>query len=96
MVQSIAIQAEKPQEVSLDSAGRISQLPGTRSLALKVAEDDAQIRQKYRPFILSGQSSADWVDQLELETVLDMAERDLQVTGERLKVLVLYGSLRRR
>ena len=96
MVHSIAAQVEKPPEVSLDSAGRASQVPGTRSLALRAAEDDAQIRQKYRPFILSEKNGADWVDQLELETVLDMAEQDLQKTGKRLKVLVLYGSLRRR
>lgn len=96
MVQSIATQADGMDHVKIDSLESNGHLPGTRSLALKEAEDDDQIRQNYRPFIVSKESGADWVEKLELETVLDMAERDLQNTGERLKVLVLYGSLRRR
>ncbi|KAL4891500.1 flavoprotein-like protein [Aspergillus ambiguus] len=65
------------------------------SLALSRSEDDPDIRQKYRPFILEG-DAADWIDALELTTALNMAEANLQATNERLKVLVLYGSLRRR
>ncbi|OGE55975.1 hypothetical protein PENARI_c003G09614 [Penicillium arizonense] len=67
-----------------------------RSLELSLDEDDTSIRQKYRPFILSGDATKDWINNLELSTVLDMAEHNIRDTNERLKVLVLYGSLRRR
>ncbi|KAJ5809985.1 uncharacterized protein N7503_002203 [Penicillium pulvis] len=69
-----------------------------RSLALSSIEDDASTRQKYRPFILDNDVNAteDWVNNLDLATALNMAEHDLQNTKERLKVLVLYGSLRSR
>ncbi|OQD76504.1 hypothetical protein PENDEC_c004G00121 [Penicillium decumbens] len=66
-----------------------------RSLALSPGQDDPDIRQRYRTFILSDETD-DWVNNLDLATVLDMAEQNLLVTNERLKVLVLYGSLRRR
>lgn len=66
-----------------------------RTLAMSESEDDPAIRQKYRPFILTD-ATEDWVSNLELTTVLDMAENNLRNTNERLKVLVLYGSLRRR
>ena len=39
---------------------------------------------------------SDWVSELELDTAMEMATRDLERTGERLKVMVLFGSLRRR
>lgn len=69
-----------------------------RSLALSSIEDDGNIRQKYRPFILDNDENAteDWVNNLDLSTALNMAEHDLQSTKERLRVLVLYGSLRSR
>lgn len=69
-----------------------------QSLALRANEDDPTIRQKYRPFLLESTASSepDWIDNLELNTALDIAQRNLQSTDERLKVLVLYGSLRRR
>ncbi|KAJ5111849.1 hypothetical protein NUU61_001479 [Penicillium alfredii] len=67
-----------------------------RSLELTLSEDDPDIRQKYRPFILSGTATKDWVNNLELSTALDMAEHNLRDTNERLRVLVLYGSLRKR
>jgi hypothetical protein len=38
----------------------------------------------------------DWVSQLELRTVMKMAHDDLLKTGKRLRILVLYGSLRKR
>ncbi|KAJ5748307.1 uncharacterized protein N7511_010003 [Penicillium nucicola] len=66
-----------------------------RSLSLPVHEDSPEIRQKYRPFILD-HATQDWISQLELTTALDMAEKNLHDTNDRLKVLVLYGSLRRR
>jgi arsenical resistance protein ArsH len=68
-----------------------------RSLAVSEDEDDATIRKKYRPFLLDPETtSGDWISKLELSTVTKLAEADLQSTGERLKVLVLYGSLRQR
>ncbi|KAL1998557.1 hypothetical protein VTN02DRAFT_5964 [Thermoascus thermophilus] len=67
-----------------------------RSLSIPDAEDDPEIRNKYRPFLLDEESPDDWVNGLELDTVLDMVEKHLRSGGERLKVLVLYGSLRRR
>ncbi|OBT85442.1 hypothetical protein VE02_06173 [Pseudogymnoascus sp. 03VT05] len=68
-----------------------------RSLAISEAEDDAAIRKSYRPFLLSPDiTSTDWISKLELSTVVKLAEEDFHKTGERLKVLVLYGSLRER
>lgn len=67
-----------------------------RSLSLHQSEDDPAIREKYRPFILNDNSTEDWVNSLDLATVLDMAEQNLRDGNERLKVLVLYGSLRKR
>lgn len=67
------------------------------SLAPSVSEDDAAIRTKYRPFLLSEEVMlTDWVSKLELATATEMAYGDLVKTGSRLKVLVLYGSLRKR
>jgi len=67
------------------------------SLAIQNAEDDAEIRAKYRPFLLDPEVEAtDWISQVELDTVISIAEKDLEKTGSRLKVLVLYGSLRKR
>ncbi|KAL4775727.1 flavoprotein-like protein [Aspergillus nidulans var. acristatus] len=66
----------------------------SRSLALPESEDDISVRRKYRPFLLKDDN--DWVSKLELTTVLDLAEKDLRQTNSRLRVLVLYGSLRRR
>ena len=66
-------------------------------LAISEAEDDAEIRAKYRPFLLDPEvESTDWVSQLELGTAISMAEADFRKTNARLKVLVLYGSLRKR
>ncbi|KAI9036915.1 uncharacterized protein KD926_001159 [Aspergillus affinis] len=67
-----------------------------RTLAIPSSEDDPELRRKYRPFLLEFDSSPDWVNDLELTSVLDLAEKDLVATNSRLKVLVLYGSLRRR
>ena len=69
---------------------------GYSSLAISENEDNADIRQKYRPFILKDGAAEDWVSTLELTTALDMAAKELQKSNNRLKVLVLYGSLRRR
>jgi arsenic resistance protein ArsH len=68
-----------------------------RSLAISEAEDDPEIRKKYRPFLLPEDVEVkDWISELELETVVRIAEADLARTNSRLKVLVLYGSLRPR
>lgn len=61
----------------VDSQHREIQIPDYRSLALPESEDDIDIRQKYRPFILNEDAAEDWVNNLELTTVLDMAENDL-------------------
>jgi len=69
----------------------------TRSLAISEEEDDAEIRATYRPFLLGKEvEESDWVSKLELSTAMMMAESDLAQTGSRLRVLVLYGSLRDR
>lgn len=67
-----------------------------QSLALPEGEDDADVRRMYRPFIFNDDAAEDWVSNLELTTALDIAQKNLQNTQQRLKVLVLYGSLRRR
>lgn len=69
-----------------------------RSLAIpSTDEGEAEIRPRYRPFMLEDAvSTDDWVAKLELATVTEMAQRDLATSGARLKVLVLYGSLRSR
>lgn len=66
-----------------------------RSLAMSSKADDKNA--KYRPFLLDdGISENDWVSKLELATVTEMAQRDIAINGQRLRVLVLYGSLRSR
>ncbi|KAG9244233.1 flavoprotein-like protein [Calycina marina] len=66
-------------------------------LAISASEDDAEIRTKYRPFLLPEDvNRSDWTSQLELEKVAALSSADLQATGKRLRVLVLYGSLRTR
>ncbi|KAI9810260.1 MAG: hypothetical protein M1827_006394 [Pycnora praestabilis] len=68
------------------------------SLAIQDRKDNASIRKSYRPFLLSDDTSkSDWVARLELGTVMKMSEDELKRTdGDRLKILVLYGSLRHR
>ena len=68
------------------------------SLAITAANDDPEIRAKYRPFLLPDEiASSDWVAKLELSTALKMVEREVVKPGkERIRVLVLFGSLRRR
>lgn len=83
--------------VTPPSVANTRQIDGSyRTLALRPGEDCADIRQKYRPFILDDNSTEDWVNSLDLTTAVDMAGLNLRSTNERLKVLVLYGSLRKR
>ena len=68
-----------------------------QSLAMPIEEDESETANKYRPFLHNRAVAAeDWVSKLELATVTEMAHDDIAKTGQRLKVLVLYGSLRRR
>ena len=68
-----------------------------RSLAIPASEDDPAVRQKYRPFILPDHiSSNDWTNSVELATATEMSHNDFLRTGSRLRILVLYGSLRKR
>ncbi|KAI1335032.1 flavoprotein-like protein [Xylariaceae sp. FL0016] len=67
------------------------------TLAITEDQDEPTIRQRYRPFLLHyPMGPEDWISQLELNTVSGMAQKDLEKTGSRIKVLVLYGSLRKR
>jgi len=96
---NIAIQGDLNNTSALRNVANIVPDPAYsfRSLALTEAEDDATIRENYRPFILSPHiTSNDWISKLELSTATRLAEEDIRKTGERLKVLVLYGSLRQR
>ncbi|KAH8195830.1 hypothetical protein TruAng_010000 [Truncatella angustata] len=80
---------------TLNSSGQIHQ-PSTH-LPISEAADDPIIRAKYRPFLRLPQNGIDdWIVNLELETATTMAFENLERTGSRLKVLVLYGSLRKR
>ena len=68
-----------------------------RSLAISENDDDPEISRKYRPFLLQKEMQrTDWIGRLELSMALKLAEADLKASGERLKILVLYGSLRAR
>ncbi|SPO05321.1 related to arsenic resistance protein ArsH [Cephalotrichum gorgonifer] len=69
-----------------------------RSLAIPPENDEADIRARYRPFLLSDAHAADdWVSTLELSTALAMTQTKILDLGEdRLRILVLTGSLRER
>jgi arsenic resistance protein ArsH len=69
-----------------------------RSFAILTSQDDQEVRKSYRPFLLSeGVAEDDWIAQLELSTVLKMVDSQIfQHGGERLRVLVLHGSMRKR
>ncbi|EDU40639.1 arsenic resistance protein ArsH [Pyrenophora tritici-repentis Pt-1C-BFP] len=68
------------------------------SLAIPASEDDAEVRRKYRPFVLEAEDAkSDWISQLELSTALKMVDTQVLKCGEdRLRVLVLHGSMRQR
>lgn len=70
-----------------------------KTLAIPEEDDDHEIRSRYREGFLLNQSitKADWISKLELSTVLQLSEANLkQSDNDRLRVLVLYGSLRGR
>ncbi|KAF5965714.1 arsenic resistance [Fusarium coicis] len=69
-----------------------------RSLAIDPSKDDTEIQEKYRPFILEDKFfKDDWVAELELSTAIQMVQSEiLDRDLDRLRILVLYGSLRSR
>lgn len=87
---------------NVHSARATSELPTDpryryRSLAIEDGVDTVE-RHLYRPFLLSEPFAAnDWVEQLDLSTVLKLVESEiLDKKQDRLRILVLYGSLRSR
>lgn len=102
-----SISCTRPTFRSLISTSRMMQINGsidTQSrlgqpdLELSETDDDIAVRSKYRPFLLDERvAKSDWISKLELETVERMVQTDLDANkAERLRVLVLYGSLRAR
>lgn len=68
--------------------------PAFGKLNLETPLDD---RTTYKPFLLDEQTTAsDWISELELDTAEEMARQDLLETAQPLRILVLYGSLRKR
>ena len=69
-----------------------------RSFPILALDDDPSVRQRYRPFLLDDEvSSSDWIMKLELAAAAKMVETEILSQGkDRLRVLVLYGSLRSR
>jgi len=68
------------------------------SLGIPESQDDAHVRARYRPFLLHpAETEHDWVDDLELGTVAKMVQEEIiDKKQDRLRILVLYGSLRSR
>jgi arsenic resistance protein ArsH len=68
------------------------------SLAIRSSEDDPHVRKSYRPFLQDGEEAKnDWISQLELSTALKLVETQILKRGDdRLRVVVLYGSMRQR
>ena len=108
--QTSHLSTAKPSEGESASASGCASRARPRSLAIPECEDDTRIRKLYRPFVLAKEDvergekeegeeeeGRDWIGDLELDAAMDMAERNMQETGgQRLKILVLYGSLRQR
>lgn len=69
-----------------------------QSLALDYGQDDVEVRKQYRPFLFDGSlSTDDWISQLELSTAIKMMQLEILDKGlDRIRILVLYGSLRSR
>lgn len=69
-----------------------------KSFAISRDQDDAAIRDQYRPYLFEGEMlSDDWVADLELSTAMKMVQSEiLDKKLDRLRILVLYGSLRSR
>ncbi|CAM1506142.1 Fc.00g057830.m01.CDS01 [Cosmosporella sp. VM-42] len=69
-----------------------------RTFVISKENDDPDVRQRYRPFLLSETHEvADWVAELELGTTMKMVESSIiNPSQDRLRILVLYGSMRSR
>lgn len=69
-----------------------------RSFSITAGDDDPAVRKQYRQFLLDEDiTSSDWIIKLELAAVAKMVETEIFSQGkDRLRVLVLYGSLRSR
>lgn len=69
-----------------------------QSFAIPAENDDLDVRKRYRPFLLDETREAvDWVAGLELSTTLQLVESNIINLGQdRLRILVLYGSMRSR
>ncbi|KAF4332084.1 arsenic resistance [Fusarium beomiforme] len=69
-----------------------------QSLAISAEKDDLDTREQYRPFLFDGNlSNNDWISELELSTAIKMVQSEILDKGlDRLRILVLYGSLRSR
>lgn len=89
-----AVHNKPPASVDMEMNSPPRTIP--RTLAITSSEEDPDLRKHYRPFILPSDTTDDWVDKLDLGTVMNMAENQVQGSMERLKILVLYGSLRKR
>lgn len=60
-------------------------------------ENPPDYRARYKPFLLDERTtSSDWISELELDIAEEMAQKDLLETAQPLRILVLYGSLRKR
>lgn len=84
--------ARAPVEISPDRAY------ADCSFAILSENDEADVRTRYRPFLLPDTHVAnDWVATLELSTALAMVHNNILDRGaDRLRILVLTGSLRER
>ena len=69
-----------------------------QSLAIQESDDEPEIRRQFRPFLPCKKTmDSDWIAHLEISTAMRMAYEEMhRLNGGRLKVLVLYGSLRER
>lgn len=84
-------QDHAPTEGAVKTTAGGGPKPGA-SLAIQPHQDDPEVRRKYRPYLLGeGHAANDWISELELNTVMEMV-----VGQERPRILVLYGSVRRR
>jgi arsenic resistance protein ArsH len=97
---SEVVQGDLNNTTSMRKVDRVTANPEFAHLSLAIPaseEHDACIRSKYRPFLLDDAVAADdWVAKLELAAVTEMAQHDISTSGKRLRILVLYGSLRSR
>lgn len=89
--------SQPARQLSMSTKMRSQNLMLSTSATAAQLEKSADFDTRYRPFLLDEQTrSTDWISALELETVTEMARRDLLTTSQPLRVLVLYGSLRKR